>query len=492
MQQAILLLAHKDYDQIAKLIAYFDGRCPIYVHVDKKSELVNRANEIMLLPGVKGVYSKYSVNWAGYSILQAELLLMKHALTNSDAYYFHLISGQDYPLRPLEDFLSFFDNTGSMGFLYCSPLPNPRNDDNTFFRLQHYVLTDYINTRSAEGKRRVWDFVRWQKRHGIRRRIPDYTDHLYIGSAWFSLRKEVVEYIVDYTRRHPAFYRRLRFTYIPEEIYVSSVALDPPYSKQIGHFNNCRTILWQHGEGIDCSPIDITTEQFPLLLQNELGFFARKFDWRKSKYVVEWIDRYLIDRHEMHIGNNGGWTSPWLDGYEFDIGLLDTLRQFCHNHNLTTVCDLGCGPGWYVAMLRRYGISAIGYDANPHTSDLSRLMTNGEDECICLTADLTEGLTLSPPLPDLLLCVDVGEYIPDEKEHTLIANLMHNAGRYLIVCWDEKASKIGSINPHDGEWLKKQLCHDGLFIHNEVATRFFRQSCRLHHHRSSLMVFQRV
>ena len=59
------------------------------------------------MPQVAGVYRKYSVHWGGFSILRCELFLLKEAINNCDAEYFHLISGQDYPIKPLSSFLDF-------------------------------------------------------------------------------------------------------------------------------------------------------------------------------------------------------------------------------------------------------------------------------------------------------------------------------------------------------------------------------------------------
>ena len=80
-------------------------------------------------------------------------------------------------------------------------------------------------------------------------------------------------YLVTYTRKHPGVYKRMRFTYIPEEIYVPTVIMNSPYRNNIIWKNNCHTILWKH-EGIDYSPINICKSDLRRLLSNPIGFFG--------------------------------------------------------------------------------------------------------------------------------------------------------------------------------------------------------------------------
>ena len=109
MKHAILIMAHKNVEHLCRLIGYFNRQCEVFVHVDKKVTL-NREEMEMLngLAPVKFVSRKYEVNWGGTSVLECEMYLMQKALELSDANYFHLLSGQDYPVRPLCEFLDFY------------------------------------------------------------------------------------------------------------------------------------------------------------------------------------------------------------------------------------------------------------------------------------------------------------------------------------------------------------------------------------------------
>ncbi len=486
MKQIILLLLHKNYLQAERLIRYFDGQCPIYIHVDKKSHLTVDLKKLSSLPGVKGVYSRYKVHWAGYSILKAEIFLMKIALTENNIGFFHLLSGQDYPLKPLNSFLAFFNSCNQVGFIQCAHTPNPATDDNTFMRLQHYILSDYIDTKSDAGKTKVWNLVNWQKRHGIKRRIPDQLEHLYNGSAWFSLRHDVINMILEYTNKHPSFYRRLRFTYVPEETYIASVVLNSSFRNSISHQNDCRAIIWNK-PGIDCSPVNITTKNFKQLFNNPIDFFARKFDYPDSLEVMDIIDRYMLYPKQYDKTQTAN-----LNDFNYDSGLCDAIRRLCNSLRLTSVCDFGCGPGWYVACLRDKGVSAIGYDINPHTSELSVLMCGGRDENCCATADLSESVDAGCRF-DLVMALSVGEFIQPEREAVFIDNLRRHTAKYLIVSWNDRADDPSVVNPQPQSRIIERICGpDREFCYNEVATSMLREASSLKIHKKYLMVFQRI
>ena len=61
MNQAILLLLHNRVNkQNLKLINYFQGKCDIFIHIDKDCKLTKEdIKEIKKISGVVNVYQKY-------------------------------------------------------------------------------------------------------------------------------------------------------------------------------------------------------------------------------------------------------------------------------------------------------------------------------------------------------------------------------------------------------------------------------------------------
>lgn len=65
-------------------------------------------------------------------------------------------------------------------------------------------------------------------------------------------------------------------------------------------------------------------------------------------------------------------------------------------HRARTGINIGCGVGYYVSQWRSRGLEFAGYDANPHTPDLS-IMFLPERDVACEVADLTEELNIVSP-----------------------------------------------------------------------------------------------
>lgn len=219
MKHAILIMAHKNYSFLHHLIEYFERDCYVFVHIDKKSDITKEDIACLReMPQVTEVYQKYSVHWGGFSILKCELFMLKGAMKKCDAEYFHLISGQDYPIKSLDSFLNFFIENKGTNFMVYSHLPNPRWEQNTYERFQYIYLFDYFRDR-AKAIHYSNTIMAFQKKYHLKRRIPDYFDHLYGGSQWFSITRKAVNTFLLFTKRHPSFYHKMHFTFAPEETY---------------------------------------------------------------------------------------------------------------------------------------------------------------------------------------------------------------------------------------------------------------------------------
>lgn len=153
MKHAIMILAHKNIGQICRLVEYFKHDCDVFVHIDRKQTITQSDKERLLgFQQVKLISQEYEVYWGGTSVLESELHLLRLSVQHSDADYFHLISGQDYPTRSLDYFLDFFERKSGKEFINYLHLPHPNWQDNTFRRLQYYyplVMANYDSNGRA-------------------------------------------------------------------------------------------------------------------------------------------------------------------------------------------------------------------------------------------------------------------------------------------------------------------------------------------------------
>lgn len=164
MLHAILIIAHNNFEHLIKLVSYFKHDCFVYIHYDNKQILSpTQKQRLKDFKYVKLVSQKFNVNWGGTSMLNCELYLLRYAITNSNADYFHLISGQDYPTRSLDHFIEFFKKNNGTEFLHHMHLPHPNWENNTFHRFQFYYPYDYAH-KQDNPKEWVTEFVEQQKK----------------------------------------------------------------------------------------------------------------------------------------------------------------------------------------------------------------------------------------------------------------------------------------------------------------------------------------
>lgn len=94
---------------------------------------------------------------------------------------------------------------------------------------------------------------------------------------------------------------------------------------------------------------------------------------------------------------------------------------------------------------------------------------------------------------DMVLCLSVGQYIPQEKEHILADNLRMLTGKYLILAWaDSSLSGERCVNVHTASYLEELFCVHTALSYNEVATTLLRKQCWDARHQKTLMVFQKT
>lgn len=119
-------------------------------------------------------------------MLKCEMFLLKRAINKCNANYIHLISGEDYPIKPLDTFLSTFEQAMGINFLSYIHLPHPKWQNNTYERFEYYYPFDFFHdrTKSRQAAEKWRDF---QKKWHIRRSIPHYFDHLYTAKVYVSI-----------------------------------------------------------------------------------------------------------------------------------------------------------------------------------------------------------------------------------------------------------------------------------------------------------------
>ena len=465
MKHAIIILAHKNVEQLCHLVEYFSRDCYVFIHLDTKFRLSHDERErLRAFPQVVKVCQRFNVHWGGYSILRCEMYMLREVLRRCDAEYVHLISGQDYPMKPLDEFLLFFEQHRDKDCMQYIHLPHMRWERNTFIRFCYFHPYDWFTDRT-QAMTKIRQFVELQRRWGIKRSIPNKFDHLYGNSQWFSITRASTQMLVDYTRRHPWLYWRMWMTFAPEESYIATVLVNLKGAKDV-LFTNFRFILWKLENG-NC-PANLGMEHLYYLLTDDY-VFVRKIEMPVSQKLIQVLDKYFVyDNQTLKLLPNGGWEYDGYKGYVYNPTFMRELLKLCELTCSKSVIDAGCGCGMYVAGLRRSGIEAVGFDANPYTCELSsRLLLTDEESCT--QGDLTDKSFEYKKKANLVICKDTLPYIPKSDIKVAIRNLAAMAERYILVSWYEEGFQSSlPIHTYKKEYIVHLLEEVG-FIPCELA-----------------------
>ena len=291
MTQAILITAYKDFEHLEEIIKCFDARFEIFIHIDKKSLLTKEAKKVLnTYSSVKLISQKFRVNWGGVNHLKSILFLSKKALDNPNNFYFHLISGQDFPIQNREAFDNFFSENRNFEFLDYFSFPHSGWADNGGWdRVNFYNFYDWLNAKKPNSYRNIKRIVEFQKKIGFKR--PFYSiamaPKLYGGATWWSLSRECLSHVVDYTQENSFLLKRLKHTFCSEEIYFPTVIMNSKFSSKVEN-RNLRFIDWKYRNGN--SPAILDDSDYESLMASK-DFFARKFGHNFSKNLIKKIKK---------------------------------------------------------------------------------------------------------------------------------------------------------------------------------------------------------
>lgn len=286
-KHAYLILAHKNFGQLRKLIELLDDpRNDIFVHVDAKARDFNEAewrgatrySSLEFLP------RRLKVSWGGVSIMRSEIGLLK-AATARDAYdYYHLLSGMDMPIKSQQRVHEFFDAHKGKEFLNLWEFKK-----STLSRFRYFTVFP-----EGEGKfrTRIINHIFKGLQMAVGFRINRDVDFRF-GSQWFSITDALARHVVE---KEDWLERVFRHTSTCDEIFLPTLVAASPFrdnlfvsepvknQKEV-NLSNMRFIDWTRGESIR-HPWTFRAGDMELL-GSVPHLWARKFD--------ETVDSEIID-----------------------------------------------------------------------------------------------------------------------------------------------------------------------------------------------------
>ena len=195
--------------------------------------------------------------------------------------FYHLISGQDYPLvspSVFDDFFQLHPNNSFMGY-HNHPFPQ---------RYEWFHLNDVMNVKKFWGRWVERIFCMCQsvvsRIYPVRKPLP-MTE--YKGSNWWSFHEEMFKYLKQFLQDNQAYVERFRHTSCCDEIFFHTILFNSPLKNSIVR-NNLRYVDWTPKHADEHLPRTLDETDIPEL-RNTKALFCRKIHPQVSKDVINWI-----------------------------------------------------------------------------------------------------------------------------------------------------------------------------------------------------------
>jgi len=282
-KHAYLIIAHKVDKTLNSLIALLDdSRNDIFLHVDKKNDSFQKTDIRKTNCSNLVIVSRLSVSWGGYSLIECELLLFEMASNYGRYSYYHLLSGQDLPIKSQDYIHNFFDCNKGKEFVNFQSSKFTSED-----RIRYYYLLQEkrgrFNTHSRLDYLEI-KLLDFQKKIGVRR-----NKHISFqkGAEWVSVTDCFVRTLLAQKKW---IKKTFRFTQCCDEVYKQTFAINFGFNDSLFSQNkndSCmsmmRLIDWKRGK-----PYIWRISDKEELMQSEC-VFARKFDSDVDSSIIDYL-----------------------------------------------------------------------------------------------------------------------------------------------------------------------------------------------------------
>lgn len=290
MTVVYVVISHRNPEQVVRLVRVLrEGPSSrVLVRHDPRGERLER-NQIEAAGG-EPLEDRIKVRWGGWSQLKLILACLREAAERHDPDWTLILSGQDYPLRPLADIEADLDASPAdarLGSVRQVETHRPAAGEDEFFlrcRYRHYARPRVFPSSLPRSIRPLAYARELPPLVGVRRTVPAplrffaSADSLTLGRAGMRA--------VLGASEHRRLMRHFRRVAVPSESFFASVLVGDP--SLIVERDNRRFASFAHGAA---HPDTLTSKDYDRLLASGADF-ARKFDVRAEPRVLAMLDEH--------------------------------------------------------------------------------------------------------------------------------------------------------------------------------------------------------
>lgn len=300
MNKAVLVLAHKDPEQINMLIKQLlhdaNGLTDIYIHLDKKNE--GMGEQIIKDSHVKYIANNSVITWGDESMVRALLKCFKELLQYKDKYeYLQICTGQDLMIKKGLD--AYLDE--HRGTIYLDTHEHEKYVKNMLWHNYPKCFKKDLKSRVA-----LWldeKYVRLSRHKWFpKKKINLDIDSIkyYTSYNWGFYPFEVIEYISNFAEENTEFMKLYNNSKNPEDGFLGLIIMNSKYSDRVifKPWVHCpRSVSLTY-----LSPVTGSGCHFSAMTMNEIEkmdesdcFMARKFDINQDREVVKYYYEKVME-----------------------------------------------------------------------------------------------------------------------------------------------------------------------------------------------------
>lgn len=281
---AFLVVSHRNPDQVLRLVrALREGEeTYVLVHHDQRREPL----EVAALEEAGGHFASYGlvVDWGSPGYTEMLLRALSELAEQVDPDWVAVLSGQDYPLRPLPDFERHLRESPHRALLgdhweldLSAPPPPPHQEFYLRYRYRHYAPPRPLATvlgRALGSNAYLRELpMGLGMRLGVKPPRHPFGPGLRccVSSDWVTLERRAMRAVLDFARTRTSVMSHYRRTIIPSESLFATVLVNDP-SISVGP--TPRLLGFKEGSP---HPRTFRAEDVEGLLSSG-KHFARKFD----------------------------------------------------------------------------------------------------------------------------------------------------------------------------------------------------------------------
>ncbi|RZL57764.1 MAG: glycosyltransferase, partial [Pedobacter sp.] len=239
------------------------------------------------LENVYFIESRMICNWGGFSFVKAVINALKEVLEIHPKFdYYNLMSGQDYPIKPVREIAAFLEKNTGKSFISYDEDHQTDWWSHAVSRYEDYHLTD-LTFKGRYVVQRMLNAIMPKRKFPLPVKL--YGSSI---SSWWTLHASCAQYLVDFATREHKLNQFMKYTWGADEFFYATILMNSPHQDTIVN-NNLRLITWADGLA---NPVILTQDHIEIIQRSD-KLFARKFDIHVDAEILGDIDQLILQNN---------------------------------------------------------------------------------------------------------------------------------------------------------------------------------------------------